>query len=59
MEKEAGRKTGKERRRKEQSRNMEEEVGENENEIMKERIKALDDRITEGKKFSGNKEKIN
>jgi hypothetical protein len=57
MEREVIRKSGGERRDKEQSRNMEEERMEGEITITKERIAVLEDRISEGEKSPGKKDR--
>jgi hypothetical protein len=57
MEREAVRKAGEARRSKEQSRNMEEETLESEIKNTKERIMALEDRIREGEKSPGKKDR--
>jgi hypothetical protein len=57
MEREVSRMAGEDRRRKEWSRNREEEEGKNDNKIMKERRTAIEDRIREGEKSPGKKDK--
>ncbi len=57
MESEANRKVGEERKSQDWSRNREEEIGKNDNKIMKERITAIKDRIREGEKSQGKKDK--
>jgi hypothetical protein len=57
MERDVSRKAAEERRSKEWARNREEELGKNENKIMKERITAIEDRIREGEQSPGKKDK--